>query len=483
MSVFVADTIKPMSSGEDKYPIVEGSDITLLKTTEDGQRVAAYLQTMYDNGELGGDGQTLPAPIAANNMLISTSTEWTQIAADTSNLANTANYQNATQVTSAITSQVPSWARNAVKPSYTLDEVSDGSTRKLSNYATISSLADVALSGDYDDLINKPTSLSAFDNTSTNYQNANQVQAAIAAAGNIHIEVVTELPVTGQNNILYLVPKSTSASQNVYDEYIWTTVVSVSQWEKIGSTEVDLSNYYTKTETNTQINGSVNSISYTNSTTVTANTVKLALDNLYDIVDDISASIEPSIKSFTMTASNTYEIGQSVNSITFSWDYNKDVTTQTLTDCSLADALVRTATYNTALSSTKTFTLSATDSHSSSVSKSLTVKFLHKIYYGSSTIPSTLSDSTITTLLLSLDGKTFKTSYSGTYPIDVESGEYGIWACPSEWNPPSKCYIGGFETEMSLIGTYNFTNASGNTSSFKVYRTPHMGYGSVSLVY
>ena len=31
---------------------------------------------------------------------------------------------------------VPAWAKNSTKPSYTLDEVSDGTTRKLSNYAT-----------------------------------------------------------------------------------------------------------------------------------------------------------------------------------------------------------------------------------------------------------------------------------------------------------------------------------------------------------
>ena len=33
---------------------------------------------------------------------------------------------------------VPSWAKQSSKPSYTLDEVTDGSTRKLSNYVPTS---------------------------------------------------------------------------------------------------------------------------------------------------------------------------------------------------------------------------------------------------------------------------------------------------------------------------------------------------------
>ena len=58
------------------------------------------------------------------------------------------------------------------------------------------------------------------------------------------IKVVEALPETGLSNFIYLVPKDDPGIENVYDEYVWTE----DGWELIGSTEIDLSDYYTKTE-------------------------------------------------------------------------------------------------------------------------------------------------------------------------------------------------------------------------------------------
>ena len=60
----------------------------------------------------------------------------------------------------------------------------------------------------------------------------------------VKIEVVTELPETGEANVIYLVPKETEDENNVFDEYIWIN----DEWELIGTTDIDLSNYYTKSE-------------------------------------------------------------------------------------------------------------------------------------------------------------------------------------------------------------------------------------------
>lgn len=74
-------------------------------------------------------------------------------------------------------------------------------------------------------------------------------QNVISATAGINIEVVQALPSTGDTQTIYLVPNSGSAP-NIYDEYIYVN----NAWEKIGTTDVDLSNYYTKTETNTLLN-------------------------------------------------------------------------------------------------------------------------------------------------------------------------------------------------------------------------------------
>ena len=51
------------------------------------------------------------------------------------------------------------------------------------------------------------------------------------------IEVVTELPETGEANVIYLVPKQDTSDNDVFDEYIWIN----DDWELIGSTDIDIS--------------------------------------------------------------------------------------------------------------------------------------------------------------------------------------------------------------------------------------------------
>lgn len=70
-------------------------------------------------------------------------------------------------------------------------------------------------------------------------------------------EVVTELPTTGIKKHIYMVPASTTSSQNVYMEYIYTGDTSqtydASKWEQLGEykANVDLSGYLTKTSAST----------------------------------------------------------------------------------------------------------------------------------------------------------------------------------------------------------------------------------------
>lgn len=79
------------------------------------------------------------------------------------------------------------------------------------------------------------------------YQTASQVQSAISdAVGDItgfEFQIVEELPGTGENGVIYLISNS-GTGQNIYDEYIWTGTT----FEKIGTTDVDLSGYWSKTE-------------------------------------------------------------------------------------------------------------------------------------------------------------------------------------------------------------------------------------------
>ena len=213
-------------------------------------------------------------------------------------------------------------------------------------------------------------------------------------------------------------------------------------------------------------------VSYANAEHSDMNTVKKALDGILAKL----YYVEPKINSFTMTPSTAeYEVGQTVSEVSFAWAYNKDVVSQTLTDCTLADETVRSATYSTPISSNKTFTLTASDGEKS-VTASKSISFKHKIYWGSS---ATTADFT-SAFILGLSGKKFATGYKGSYSMTVGSVEYGYLCYPSSWGNVSSWWIGGFEVTTTDCGTISFTNASGNTTTFRITRTSKPGLGSIT---
>ena len=86
------------------------------------------------------------------------------------------------------------------------------------------------------------------------------VTNAIAGISGFHAEIVSVLPASGQSNILYLVAKSTAASGDGYDEYLYIN----GGWERVGSTDIDLSGYVQVADmhaiTNTEISDIINQV-------------------------------------------------------------------------------------------------------------------------------------------------------------------------------------------------------------------------------
>lgn len=66
------------------------------------------------------------------------------------------------------------------------------------------------------------------------------MDALIEAITTIDIQVVEKLLTESiSSTTIYLVPKTSTEEDNVYDEYLYIN----EKWEHIGSTQVDLSNY------------------------------------------------------------------------------------------------------------------------------------------------------------------------------------------------------------------------------------------------
>lgn len=101
-----------------------------------------------------------------------------------------------------------------------------------------------------------PTKVSQLINDS-DYQTSTQVMTAIASIPQFKLKIVDSLPETGEKMVLYLVRKEVEPL-NIFNEYLW--IEETSSFELLGSTDIDLSEYYKKTETNNLLNGKVDKV-------------------------------------------------------------------------------------------------------------------------------------------------------------------------------------------------------------------------------
>ena len=137
---------------------------------------------------------------------------------------------------------VPSWAKQANKPTYTAAEV--GALPASTVIPTV------------------PTNVSAFTNDAgyltshqslDNYATKSYVEQVVAGieTGALKRRVVSSLPTTGiDENTIYMVANSGSGN-DVYDEYLYVN----NKWERIGSSAVDLIDYATKSYVDNAVSG------------------------------------------------------------------------------------------------------------------------------------------------------------------------------------------------------------------------------------
>ena len=92
----------------------------------------------------------------------------------------------------------------------------------------------------------------------------NEVDAMVAAIQQFRLVSVAQLPTASADtmNKIYLVPSANPQTQNTKDEFITLMVdeqgTVTYSWECIGSTEVNLTNYYTKSQTDAAITAAIN---------------------------------------------------------------------------------------------------------------------------------------------------------------------------------------------------------------------------------
>lgn len=134
---------------------------------------------------------------------------------------------------STVTITIPDNGEENVIETIQVDGVTITPTSKTVNITGLAPLASPGLTG-------TPTAPTAAVGTdTTQIATTAFVKAAIAAASiGIQFEIVQSLPASGDSSTIYLLSHGGTAP-DVYDEYIWIS----NSWEKIGTTQVDLSNY------------------------------------------------------------------------------------------------------------------------------------------------------------------------------------------------------------------------------------------------
>lgn len=103
-------------------------------------------------------------------------------------------------------------------------------------------------------------------------QLSQSITNAVGKITSFEYKIVDSLPAVseGKKGIIYLVAHSGSTAQNIYDEYIFLSAEGSTEarYEKIGTTDIDLTPYAKKTEIPTSVSQLENDNKYVNSTQV-----------------------------------------------------------------------------------------------------------------------------------------------------------------------------------------------------------------------
>lgn len=196
-------------------------------------------------------------------------------------------------------------------------------------------------------------------------------------------------------------------------------------------------------------------------------TIQQALDQLLYVA--------PSITSFT--GGGTYEIGQTINTVNLSWNINKSVISQSINNgIGSIDPSLRTYVVSNAnLTSNTTYTLTVNDGQQSA-SRSTSVNFRYRRYWGVN------ASQTITNEQILQLSSEFATNRQQTRTFDCSGGKYFYLVIPTSFCSGISFKVGGLSFSDMNVQTIQFTNASGNTSSYNVYRPNNIQTGSAISV-
>lgn len=176
------------------------------------------------------------------------------------------------------------------------------------------------------------------------------------------------------------------------------------------------------------------------------------------------------INSFTNNK-NTQEMGATITDVTLNWALNKKAKTLTLDGADILITDTSKALTGQNITANKTFTLRAVDEKDATATKTTVITFLNGVYWGAKGVPAQYDSAFILTLTKGLQGNKNK-----TFTATAGENEYLFYALPTRYGVVT-FNVGGFDGGFTKVATVEFTNASGYTESYDIYRSDNANLG------
>lgn len=180
------------------------------------------------------------------------------------------------------------------------------------------------------------------------------------------------------------------------------------------------------------------------------------------------------IKSFTNSV-GTVEKGATVTEATLSWALSRTPESLTLDGAALDTSLTGKALAGLSITADKTYTLTATDERGATATATTKITFLNGVYWGTGSADAAMDSAFIRTLTRGLQGSRAK-----TFAVTADAEEHIYFACPARYGTPT-FNVGGFDGGFTKAATMDFTNASGYTESYNVYKSDNAGLGGTTV--
>ena len=203
-----------------------------------------------------------------------------------------------------------------------------------------------------------------------------------------------------------------------------------------------------------------------------AGTVKAGTD--FDVAEDGTLSLFKALTLIANVTPATVEQGATQTTATVKWVTNKTPVSVTVEGESVSPDATSKGLTGLSITAEKTFTVVAADSRGSQTFMAV-MRFCNGVYTGAAAAPAAVDSAFIRTLT-----KTLQSGRSRTFTVNAAAGQYIWYACPAGYGTPV-FNVGGFDGGFSKVATLDYTNPSGYTESYQVWRSDNAGLGQTTV--